>query len=109
MFQNPKSWNNWKEYFTRKGYNCIIPAWPFHEGEPAALRQSPPAGLGDLHLDDIILPIETLALETEQPIIIGHSVGGLIAQLLLIVEWGLPPWQSVLFHQMPCWISIGDF
>ena len=83
MFQNPKSWNNWKEYFTRKGYNCIIPAWPFHEGEPAALRQSPPAGLGDLHLDDVILPIETLALETEQPIIIGHSVGGLIAQLLI--------------------------
>jgi pimeloyl-ACP methyl ester carboxylesterase len=83
MFQNPKSWENWVAYFTDKGYNCIAPAWPLHFGEPAALRANPPEGLGDLSLDDILLEIETLTLKHDQPIVIGHSVGGLIAQLLV--------------------------
>lgn len=83
MFQNPKSWNKWKDFFTARGYNCLTPAWPLHEGEPSALRANPPGGLGDLHLDDIIVPIETLVLEANQPIVIGHSVGGLIVQLLI--------------------------
>ena len=83
MFQNSKSWDKWQDYFTARGYNCMVPDWPLHEGEPLSLRQNPPAGLGDLHLDDIIVPIETLALQMEKPILIGHSVGGLIVQLLL--------------------------
>lgn len=83
MFQNPKSWEKWTAYFTALGYNCIAPAWPLHQGEPAALRENPPAGLGDLHLDDIILEIETLVLKHDKPILIGHSVGGLIVQLLV--------------------------
>ncbi|WP_316831726.1 alpha/beta hydrolase [Pedobacter aquatilis] len=83
MFQNPKSWGKWADFFSAKGFNCIIPAWPMHEGEPSALRQNPPAGLGDLHLDDIITEIETLVLKHDKPIVIGHSVGGLIVQLLI--------------------------
>lgn len=83
MFQNPKSWNSWVNYFTQRGYNCIAPAWPLHDGEPKTLRENPPAGLGDLSLDDVVTEIETLALRYDQPIIIGHSVGGLIVQLLL--------------------------
>lgn len=83
MFQNSKSWNKWKDYFTTRGYNCLVPDWPLHQGEPVSLRENPPAGLGDLHLDDIIVPIETQVLEMDKPIIIGHSVGGLIVQLLI--------------------------
>lgn len=83
MFQNPKSWRKWTDFFAAKGYNCIVPAWPLHAGEPAELRSNPPEGLGDLHLDDIILEIETLVLKHDNPIVIGHSVGGLIVQLLI--------------------------
>jgi len=83
MFQNPKSWNKWIDFFSQKGYNCIAPAWPLHAGEPAELRENPPAGLGDLKLDDVLTEIETLVLKHDQPIVIGHSVGGLIVQLLL--------------------------
>ncbi len=54
MFQNPKSWANWVTFFEAKGYSCIAPAWPLHEGEPATLRQNPPAGLGELSLDRIV-------------------------------------------------------
>lgn len=83
MFQNPKSWKKWEAFFASKGYNCIAPAWPLHSGEPAALRANPPAGLGDLELDDIVTEIETLVLQHDRPIVIGHSVGGLIVQLLV--------------------------
>ncbi|MVN22999.1 alpha/beta hydrolase [Mucilaginibacter arboris] len=84
MFQNPKSWAKWITYFEAKEYNCLAPAWPLHEGEPADLRANPPAGLGDLELNDIIVKIEEMILKLDdKPIVVGHSVGGLIVQLLV--------------------------
>lgn len=84
MFQNPKSWEKWVGYFTSRGWECIASAWPLHEGEPRALREDPPADFGELKLSDVILTIERLVrTESEKPILIGHSVGGLITQILL--------------------------
>jgi len=84
MFQNPKSWRNWIDFFENKGYEVIAPAWPLHEGEPSVLREQVPLGLGDLELDTVITAIETLIYKLpEKPIVIGHSVGGLITQLLV--------------------------
>lgn len=83
MFQNPKSWSHWIEFFTERNYNCVAPAWPLHEGDPAALRENPPAGLGDLSLDTVVAAMEAvISVMPEKPIVIGHSVGGLIVQLL---------------------------
>lgn len=94
MFQNPKSWDKWIAYFTQKGYNCIAPAWPLHEGDPAELRRNPPENLGDLELSTILAEIESVVRkQPEPPIVIGHSVGGLIVQLLVakgIVDIGVP-------------------
>ncbi len=81
MFQNPKSWENWIGYFSARGYNCAAPAWPLHEGEPRSLRENPPAGLGDLHLAEVIASIEAQVAGKEHPVMIGHSVGGLITQI----------------------------
>lgn len=84
MFQNPKSWDKWIEFFTEQGYNCVAPAWPLHEGEPIQLRDNPSAELGDLHLQSIVDEIESVVrAQDEMPILIGHSVGGLIVQLLV--------------------------
>lgn len=83
MFQNPKSWENWESYFSGKGYECVVPAWPLHDGDPKSLRDNPPAGLGELSLDTIYSSIKSTVSSLDKPIIIGHSVGGLIAQKLL--------------------------
>jgi pimeloyl-ACP methyl ester carboxylesterase len=83
MFQNPKSWEKWIKFFSEKGYNCVAPAWPLHYGEPANLRANPPAGLGDLSLNEIINAMESIVQQYDQPIVIGHSVGGLVAQILV--------------------------
>ncbi|MDJ1499411.1 alpha/beta hydrolase [Xanthocytophaga agilis] len=91
MFQNPKSWEKWILYFTARGFNCIAPAWPSHVGDPAQLRANPPAGLGDLMLDDVISAMESTIRAAgglnedinEKPILIGHSVGGLLTQIFV--------------------------
>ncbi len=101
MFQNPKSWEKWMAYFTERGYNCIAPAWPDHDGNPATLRSSPPETLGDLSLDDVIAAMESAVVAAggnntaldQRPIVIGHSVGGLVTQLLAnknLISLGVP-------------------
>jgi len=83
MFQNPKSWEKWITRFSAAGHNCVAPAWPLHEGEPRALRDNPPEGLGDLSLADVIASIEAVVRGYDRPVMIGHSVGGLIAQIFV--------------------------
>lgn len=101
MFQNSKSWDKWVTYFTERGYNCIAPSWPDHVGIPQQLRDNPPAGLGDLMLDDVIAAIESVVIAAggnnteleDKPIVIGHSVGGLLTQIFAsrnLVSLGVP-------------------
>src|SRR2546430_2667208 len=83
MFLNPKSWEHWTAYFEQWDYHCISPAWPFHEGEPSALRRHIPAGLGALSLTTVVDEFARIAAsQPEPPIVIGHSMGGLVAQIL---------------------------
>jgi pimeloyl-ACP methyl ester carboxylesterase len=83
MFLNPKSWEAWKGYFEREGFNCITPAWPLHEGEPATLREKVPQGLGELSLAAVVESMERTAAQYDDLILVGHSVGGLIVQILI--------------------------
>lgn len=94
MFLNPKSWGAWVDYFGRRGYDCSAPAWPLHEGEPSVLRQHIPEGLGKLSLADLHAHYrEILSQEIEPPIVIGHSLGGLLTQKLAadgLIRAGVP-------------------
>jgi pimeloyl-ACP methyl ester carboxylesterase len=85
MYMNDKSWEGWINLFSEQGYKCHAPSWPFHQGEPRELRHHIPAGLGRLKLADLVAYYEKYIAElniSEKPILVGHSVGGLIAQLL---------------------------
>jgi len=73
MFQNPKSWGRWKQYFSEKGYNCLSPAYPYHEGEPSMLRQNIDPALADLTFGQVVKSLEeVIANLAENPILIGH-------------------------------------
>ncbi len=90
MFQNPKSWTQWKTYFEARGYTCHTPAYPFHEGEPSELRAHIPAGLGKLTFAQVIESLSTFIDSLpEKPILIGHSMGGLSVQKLLDIGKGV--------------------
>jgi pimeloyl-ACP methyl ester carboxylesterase len=79
------SWDNFRKPFEAAGYTVHTPTWPFlDQGSAAELRANPPQGLGSLTAgaiaDHIGKFINTLP---EKPLIIGHSMGGLVTQLLL--------------------------
>ena len=81
---NSLSWEKVKARYEAKGLAVIAPDWPFDDRAPAALRANPApelAGIGQRgivdHFDRIIRALP------EQPILIGHSFGGVIVQQLL--------------------------
>lgn len=94
MFQNAKSWKDWESYFSKEGYECIAESWPLHEGEPRDLRIKPPVRLGDLRLQTVIdRYVDLIQKKGVQPIVVGHSVGGLVVQKLAehgLIQAGVP-------------------
>lgn len=84
LFVNPKSWNNWKDYFESKGYACYTPANPYHEGNPEDLRKNINPNLSKVGFEEVVINvvkfIDTLP---EKPIVIGHSLGGLTIMKLV--------------------------
>lgn len=84
LFQNAHSWDNWVNYFTKLGYTCYAPSFPYHEGAPAYLQQNIHPNLVDLEFKEV-LDSMTVFVERfpEKPILIGHSIGGLVTQKLV--------------------------
>ncbi|NVO86461.1 alpha/beta hydrolase [Hymenobacter terrestris] len=79
------SWANWQAYFEGEGYTCYAPDWP-HKQAPAAelRRQHPHSPIAQNGLQDVLrVYTEFIARLPAKPIVIGHSFGGLIVQLLL--------------------------
>jgi pimeloyl-ACP methyl ester carboxylesterase len=73
-------WNNYKNYFENKGYQCITPTLPFHDVDPNML---PHSQLGTTSLLDYVAYLEMEIKKLDKtPIVIGHSMGGLLAQIL---------------------------
>src|SRR5947208_16216682 len=76
-------WELWVKHYTDKGYRVIAAEWPDREGEIEQLRGDP-SHFASLGLKDVVDYYEQLIRELETPpIIIGHSFGGLVTQILL--------------------------
>lgn len=85
-FVSHACWDEWIDYFESKGFNAIAPAWPYKDGTAKALRDRQPndTNLASLTLTELINHYATIAKSLpEKPIIIGHSLGGLITQILV--------------------------
>jgi pimeloyl-ACP methyl ester carboxylesterase len=98
-FCGPWSLEGLQQKFEAAGYSCKAPALRFHDGA------RPPSALGTTGLADYAADLEdeVRALGVP-PILVGHSMGGLLAQqvaarvqvaaLILLAPsapWGLPP------------------
>jgi len=90
LFMNPNSWGDWVVFFQSKGYTCYVPPYPYHDGSPQYLRENINPHLNDLTLGDVIKSLVTFIDKLpEPPILIGHSMGGLIVQKLLELNKGV--------------------
>ncbi len=83
LWMTPRSWEEWVPYLEGKGYRVLTPGYPGFEVEVEALREDPSL-IASLTVPQTIAHLAGVITELEQPpIIIGHSFGGTLTQLLL--------------------------
>ena len=84
----PLSWEKWVGRYEAKGYRVLTPTYPGFEVGVDALREDP-SPIEALTLPAVVEHIGGIidALE-KPPIIIGHSAGGLLTQILLDHGYG---------------------
>ena len=76
MWGTPEVWRNWRASLQAHGWHVLAPALRHHDAPPF----EPPPALGMTGLDDYAADLETLLRSLpEKPVIVGHSMGGLIA------------------------------
>lgn len=80
MWGGPWYWANYRSLLEARGFRCIATTLPWHDMEPGG---KPDARLGTTSLRDYTnaLAAEIEALD-EKPVLLGHSMGGLLAQML---------------------------
>jgi alpha-beta hydrolase superfamily lysophospholipase len=82
---NSLCWEQWITYCQAKGYRCLAPDWPGRNQPVDVLRKNHPDPLlGQLTLRRVLEHFaDIIKKQDEKPVIIGHSMGGLVVQLLL--------------------------
>lgn len=85
MFMTQHCWDDWVDYFQKKGYECSAPPWPGRDQPIATLRgKHPDPLLGKLSLDEVVDSFDrTIRAMPQAPVLIGHSMGGLVTQILI--------------------------
>ncbi|HID39829.1 MAG TPA: alpha/beta hydrolase, partial [Calditrichaeota bacterium] len=80
MWGGPWYWQSYISFFEEKGYRCIATTLRHHNVNP---QDSPPAELGTTSILDYAFDLEQeIKRLDEKPIIMGHSMGGMLAQIL---------------------------
>jgi pimeloyl-ACP methyl ester carboxylesterase len=78
----PSSWDNWAAFFEEAGYAAVTPAWPDDPDTVEQARANPDVfakkTLGQVadHTAEVIGQLN------EKPAVMGHSTGGLLAQII---------------------------
>ncbi|MEO5978012.1 MAG: alpha/beta hydrolase [Chryseolinea sp.] len=100
-FVTHHGWDPWKTYFEAKGYTTVAPPWPYKDSPPNILRDRRPydTDLALMTLEELVdYYIDIVEAQPEKPIVIGHSLGGLITQI--IVNRGFAA-AGVAIHSVP--------
>jgi pimeloyl-ACP methyl ester carboxylesterase len=83
LWMTPRSWEGWIDRYQKAGYKVIAPSWPGLEGEVEAIRRDP-SPLKGLKLKTVVDHYDRIIRKLDaQPILMGHSFGGLIVQMLV--------------------------
>src|SRR4029077_5843679 len=76
------SWANWADFFTRAGYAPLTPVWPDDPATIAEARAQPDV-LAKKTLKQVAdHTTEVINALAQKPAVIGHSTGGLLAEML---------------------------
>lgn len=107
LWMTPKSWDTWAERFRALGHDVIVPGWPGIDDRTVADIRSNPEALKGVGLKQIVDNYERIIRALpEKPIIMGHSFGGLITQMLAdrglgVAYVGVTPGQPAGITTLP--------
>ena len=76
------SWDPWRELFEQRGYTTIAPGWPDDPPTVAQARQNPEVFAHKTVQQVTDRYLAAIDMLDRQPLVVGHSFGGLIAQLI---------------------------
>lgn len=83
LWVTPRSWEKFQGYYESRGYRVLAPAWPGIKGEVEDMQRDA-SSFNGIGLEQVVAHytkiIEALP---EKPILMGHSYGGLITQILV--------------------------
>src|SRR5215210_3373879 len=83
LWVTPRSWEHWIERYEGRGYRVLAPAYPGLEVEVEALNEDP-SPIEALTAPAVVEHLEGIVGALDRPpIIMGHSFGGLLTQILL--------------------------
>ncbi|WP_200213923.1 alpha/beta hydrolase [Micromonospora coerulea] len=83
LWMTPRSWEHWVDRYAARGFKVLTPAWPGMEGEVEALRADPTPIAGQTITGIVAHYAAIIREQPRPPIIMGHSFGGLVTQLLV--------------------------
>ena len=88
LWLHATSWQPWQELFAEAGYEPSAPGWPGDADTVQATRANPDS-VANHGIDDVTSHYASFIDGLRaQPILIGHSFGGLIAEKLLGMDRG---------------------
>jgi len=83
LWLHATSWEHWLGLFRAGGYDPIAPTWP-GESETVTETRRNPDGLANVGIDDLTAHfVRIIESFDAAPILIGHSVGGMIVEKLI--------------------------
>lgn len=83
-WMTPLCWQGFVHRYRDRGYDVIAPAWPYDDRPVPELRRSPAPELARVGFGELVDHYARIIAELpEPPIVIGHSMGGLVVQMLL--------------------------
>ncbi len=78
----PSSWDNWAKVFEEAGYTALMPGWP-DDPETVGEAQQHPEVFARKTVGQVADHFEDVSRKLDgTPVVIGHSFGGLLAQIL---------------------------
>ena len=78
----PSSWDRWATLFEEAGFTALTPGWP-DDPETVAEANAHPEVMANKTVGQVADHFSEIARKlTQRPVIIGHSFGGLLAQIL---------------------------
>ncbi len=86
LWMTSLSWENWTKRYTDQGYNVIARSWPGipELGDDLEAFRKDPSAVSNVGVTEVVDHYEKIINELDSPpIIMGHSFGGLMTQILL--------------------------